>query len=84
MAGVGERVYEMRDDLTASLNILGATIRGSQMKLGRGHAVNPAAIVSQIDRMGVGAGVYTPNQSYHAVDLGDATTRRRKALPPKP
>jgi len=52
---VGRRVYEMRDDFFASMNILGATIRGAQMKLGRGHAVNPAAIFNQIDRMGVGA-----------------------------
>ncbi|TIS01284.1 MAG: organic solvent ABC transporter permease, partial [Mesorhizobium sp.] len=51
----GRRVYEMRDDFLASMNILGATIRGAQMKLGRGHAVNPAAIFNQIDRMGVGA-----------------------------
>ena len=35
--------------------ILGATIRGAQMKLGRGHGINIAAIVNQIDRMGVGA-----------------------------
>ncbi|MDX8439618.1 ABC transporter permease [Mesorhizobium australafricanum] len=52
---VGRRVFEMRDDFVASMNILGATIRGAQMKLGRGHAVNPAAIFNQIDRMGVGA-----------------------------
>ncbi|WP_027058830.1 ABC transporter permease [Mesorhizobium loti] len=52
---VGRRVYEMRDDFLASMNILGATIRGAQMKLGRGHGVNPAAIFNQIDRMGVGA-----------------------------
>ncbi|MBN9250899.1 MAG: ABC transporter permease, partial [Mesorhizobium sp.] len=51
----GRRVYEMRDDFLAAMNILGATIRGAQMKLGRGHAVNPAAIFNQIDRMGVGA-----------------------------
>lgn len=55
LAAVGERVYETRDDFMASMNILGATIRGSQMKLGRGHAVNLAAIFNQIDRMGVGA-----------------------------
>jgi phospholipid/cholesterol/gamma-HCH transport system permease protein len=55
LEAVGRRVYEMRDDFLASMNILGATIRGSQMKLGRGHAVNPAAIFNQIDRMGVGA-----------------------------
>ncbi|OBQ75127.1 MlaE family ABC transporter permease [Mesorhizobium erdmanii] len=52
---IGRRVYEMRDDFLASMNILGATIRGAQMKLGRGHGVNPAAIFNQIDRMGVGA-----------------------------
>jgi phospholipid/cholesterol/gamma-HCH transport system permease protein len=52
---VGRRVYEIRDDFLASMNILGATIRGAQMKLGRGHGVNLAAIFNQIDRMGVGA-----------------------------
>lgn len=52
---IGRRVYEMRDDFFAAMNILGATIRGAQMKLGRGHAVNPAAIFHQVDRMGVGA-----------------------------
>ena len=52
---IGRRVYDMKDDFLASMNILGATIRGAQTKLGRGHAVNPAAIFNQIDRMGVGA-----------------------------
>lgn len=42
LEAVGRRVYEMRDDFLSSMNILGATIRGAQMKLGRGHAVNPA------------------------------------------
>lgn len=55
LAAIGARVYEMRDDFLAAMNILGATIRGGQMKLGRGHAINPAAIFAQIDRMGVGA-----------------------------
>jgi len=55
LEAIGRRVYEMRDDFIAAMNILGATIRGAQMKLGRGHAVNPAAIFNQIDRMGVGA-----------------------------
>lgn len=55
LEAVGRRVYEMRNDFLAAMNILGATIRGAQMKLGRGHAVNPAAIFNQIDRMGVGA-----------------------------
>jgi phospholipid/cholesterol/gamma-HCH transport system permease protein len=55
LEAIGRRVYEMLDDFIAAMNILGATIRGAQMKLGRGHAVNPAAIFNQIDRMGVGA-----------------------------
>lgn len=55
LEGIGRNVYAMRDDFLAAMNILGATIRGAQMKLGRGHAVNMAAIFHQIDRMGVGA-----------------------------
>lgn len=52
---IGRTVYSIRDDFLASMNILGSTIRGAQMKFGRGHAVNMAAIFNQIDRMGVGA-----------------------------
>jgi phospholipid/cholesterol/gamma-HCH transport system permease protein len=52
---IGRGVFAMWDDFVAAMNILGATIRGAQMKLGRGHGVNPAAIFNQIDRMGVGA-----------------------------
>ncbi|MEX0956238.1 MAG: ABC transporter permease [Rhizobiaceae bacterium] len=53
--GLGRATYAFRDDLLASLNILGATIRGAQLKLGRRHAVNPAAVATHIDRMGIGA-----------------------------
>lgn len=52
---VGRNTFGFRDDFLMGMHILGATIRGAQTKVGRGHAVNPAAIVSQIDRMGVGA-----------------------------
>lgn len=52
---IGRGVYSIRDDVVAALYILGATIRGGQMKSGRGHAINMTAIVHQIDRMGVGA-----------------------------
>jgi phospholipid/cholesterol/gamma-HCH transport system permease protein len=52
---VGRAMYAARDDFLMGMNILGATIRGSQMKLGRGHGVNITAIVHQMDRMGVGA-----------------------------
>lgn len=52
---VGRGVYSIRDDFLEAMYILGATIRGGQMKAGRGHSINMAAIVHQIDRMGVGA-----------------------------
>ncbi|WP_265518764.1 ABC transporter permease [Nitratireductor luteus] len=52
---VGRAMYDARDDVVYGLHILGATISGAQMKLGRKHAINPAAIINQIDRMGVGA-----------------------------
>lgn len=55
LEGLGRGVYSIRDDMLAAMSILGATIRGGQMKLGRGHGVNMAAIFNQIDRTGVGA-----------------------------
>ncbi|RFC66640.1 MULTISPECIES: MlaE family ABC transporter permease [Mesorhizobium] len=55
LESIGRSVYSVRDDVTASLYILGATIRGGQMKAGRGQSINFTAIVHQIDRMGVGA-----------------------------
>ena len=52
---LGRAVFRMVGDMKLALHIVGATIRGAQMKLGRGHAVNPAAIATHIDRMGIGA-----------------------------
>jgi phospholipid/cholesterol/gamma-HCH transport system permease protein len=52
---VGRTMVDLWQDFIMGMNILGATIRGAQMKLGRKSAINPAAIVSQIDHMGVGA-----------------------------
>lgn len=52
---LGRNTVSTWRDFIFGMNILGATIRGAQMKFGRGHAVNPAAIFHQIDRMGVGA-----------------------------
>ncbi|MHB2265147.1 MlaE family lipid ABC transporter permease subunit [Aliihoeflea sp. PC F10.4] len=52
---LGRAMYSMYGDFLASMHILGATIRGGQLKLGRGHSVNLAAIFNQVDRMGVGA-----------------------------
>lgn len=55
LAALGKGVYDLGDDMKAAMHILGATIVGAQMKRGRGHGINPAAIFSQIDRMGIGA-----------------------------
>lgn len=55
LEAIGRGVYAIRDDMVAGLYILGATIRGGQMKSGRGQSINVTAIVHQIDRMGVGA-----------------------------
>ena len=52
---VGRNTYGAWADFLTGMHILGAMIRGPQMKLGRRHAVNPASIVHQMDRMGVGA-----------------------------
>lgn len=40
------------------------------------YSTNPEFNQQTFDRMGLGSGAWTPNQSYHAVELGDATTRR--------
>ena len=55
LESLGRSTERAWQDLLMGTYILGATIRGAQMKLGRGHAINPAAIFNQIDRMGVGA-----------------------------
>ncbi|MBK8457522.1 MAG: ABC transporter permease [Phyllobacteriaceae bacterium] len=53
--GLGRLSYRTRDQFFIAMHILGAAIRGSQLKIGRQRAVSPAAIVTQIERMGVGA-----------------------------
>ncbi|MEL6435771.1 MAG: ABC transporter permease [Pseudomonadota bacterium] len=52
---VGRAVSGMWRDTIAGLNILGAAVRGSQLKAGRGNRLNMAPVTSQIDRMGVRA-----------------------------
>ncbi|WP_200943840.1 MULTISPECIES: ABC transporter permease [unclassified Rhizobium] len=54
-APVGKVMASIWDDVIASLFILGSAVRGAQLKLGRHSGLSPAAIVSQIDRMGVQA-----------------------------
>lgn len=55
LEALGRMTENAWKDFLYGMDILGAAIRGAQMKLGRGHAVNPAAIFHQIDRMGIGA-----------------------------
>ncbi|MDQ0320557.1 phospholipid/cholesterol/gamma-HCH transport system permease protein [Pararhizobium capsulatum DSM 1112] len=54
-APVGKVMAAAWNDVIAALFILGSAVRGAQMKLGRHSGLSPAAIVSQIDRMGVQA-----------------------------
>lgn len=54
-AWIGERTMDFWLDILRAMHILGATIGGAQMKAGRAHGISPAAIVHQLDRMGVGA-----------------------------
>lgn len=54
-APVGRVVISAGEDAVAALYILGSAVRGAQLKLGRNSGLSPAAIISQIDRMGVQA-----------------------------
>ena len=54
-AKLGLAAIEFKRDFALSMHILGATVSGAQMKLGRSHGVSFAAIVHQLDRMAVGA-----------------------------
>lgn len=52
---VGRSTMDIWDDAVAAMFILGSAVRGAQLKLGRRSGVSPAAIVHQIDHMGVRA-----------------------------
>jgi phospholipid/cholesterol/gamma-HCH transport system permease protein len=52
---LGQTAIDLKEDFALSMHILGATVSGAQMKLGRSHGVSFAAIVHQLDRMAVGA-----------------------------
>ena len=54
-APVGRVMIDIWDDAVAAMFILGSAVRGAQLKLGRRSGVSPAAIVHQIDHMGVRA-----------------------------
>lgn len=52
---VGRLMYTMATDTKMGMNIIGAAIRGPQMKLGRRGGIRPTSIVHHIDRMGIRA-----------------------------
>ena len=52
---IGKAMVSIWDDTVAAMFILGSAVRGAQLKLGRHSGLSPAAIVNQIDRMGVQA-----------------------------
>lgn len=52
---VGRVVVDLWGDFLLGMHILGATIGGGQLKFGRGPGLRPAAIVYQMERIGIGA-----------------------------
>jgi len=55
LAWLGQHVVNIGRDFLMSMHILGATIRGTPFKTGKVSGINLAAIITQMDRMGVGA-----------------------------
>lgn len=55
LAGIGRSIYELRADTILGLHMLGAAVRGSQMKSGHRNALSLAPVISQIDRTGLRA-----------------------------
>lgn len=52
---LGHWTYALRDDVVASLYILGSAVRGAQIRRNRASGISAAAIVSQMDHTGVRA-----------------------------
>ncbi len=52
---IGQLVHNVSTDTKMGMNIIGAAIRGPQMKLGRRGGVRPISIIHHIDRMGIRA-----------------------------
>ncbi len=55
LAPIGKVTLELWQDLLSAMHILGATVRGAQLKVGRGSGISPASVVEHMDRMGVQA-----------------------------
>jgi phospholipid/cholesterol/gamma-HCH transport system permease protein len=54
-APVGKMTMGLYDDGVQALSIIGAAVRGAQLKLGRGSGLSPAAVFTQLEQMGVKA-----------------------------
>lgn len=52
---VGRAVHDFWSDGVSAMNILGAAVRGAQLKFGRSSGLSPAAVINQMDNMGVRA-----------------------------
>lgn len=52
---LGEFAHAVKRDTVLSLNMIGAAIRGPQLKAGRSGSVRPVSIVHHIERMGLRA-----------------------------
>ncbi|OLP59851.1 organic solvent ABC transporter permease [Xaviernesmea oryzae] len=52
---VGRVVMSTWEDIVAVMFILGSAVRGAHLKVGKRGGLSPAAIINQIDRMGVQA-----------------------------
>ncbi len=55
LESLGRFGYSVKSDTVASLNMIGAAIRGPQLKAGRKGSVRPVSIIHHIDMMGIRA-----------------------------
>lgn len=55
LESLGRFGYSVKSDAVASLNMIGAAIRGPQLKSGRKGSVRPVSIIHHIDMMGIRA-----------------------------
>ncbi|MDH6268023.1 phospholipid/cholesterol/gamma-HCH transport system permease protein [Rhizobium sp. SG_E_25_P2] len=52
---LGRLVMSFVADFLQAMSIIGAAVRGAQLKLGRGSGLSPAAVFNQLQQMGVNA-----------------------------
>ena len=55
LESLGRLINSLGRDTAMGMNIIGAAIRGPQMKMGRSGGVRPISIIHHIDRMGIRA-----------------------------